>query len=267
MIFRIILTIFLFISAHVWAQETKPKEPLEITAKKSLEWHRDAKLYIARENAIAKQGATELHGDTLTAAYTEGETSEGLNISRIEAEGNVLVVSDGSSATGDRGFYDIKTGYSELTGNNLMLQTKTDTVTAEDKLTYDSKTREMAALGNARAVRNDDVITSDKLLGRFISDAATGDTKLKELEAVGHVVIKTPSDTLYGDRGIYDAGSNIAKIFGNVKIERGPNVITGARGEVDLNTNVSRIFGSGDAASTPSSGGHDGRVRGVFYPD
>jgi len=259
------------VSAPVIPASTKAagkKQPLEITADNTLEWLRDNHQYIARGNAIAKQGTTELHGDTLTANYVEGGSAKGMTIDRINADGNVLVLSDGSRATGQQGYYDVKAGYSELTGNNLSLKTQTDTITASDKLTYSASKREMTALGNAKAVRGDDVITANKLIGRFVNDAATGNTKLHELEAVTNVVIKTPTDTLYGDNGVYNAETNKAIINGNVRIERGQNLITGARGEVDLNTNVSRIYGGpAPVTGAPTNSTNDGRVRGVFYPE
>lgn len=248
------------------------KEPIEITAKKSLEWHRDAQVYIARENAVAKQGASELHGETLTAKYTESQGG-GTTITRIDAVGDVTVISDGSTATGARGYYDVTRGYSELTGGDLTLTTPTDKVTARDKLTYDANKNEMHAYGDAKAVREDDVITSDRMIARFKKDPVTGESKMNEMEAIGNVVITTPTDVMHGDRGIYYAGSNIAHIFGNVRIDRGPTYITGARGEVDLNTNISRIFGETPASdgTTPPEGANDaprdGRVRGVFYPE
>ncbi len=253
--------------------QTKPasKEPIEVTAQKSLEWHRNAKKYIARQKAVAKQGTTELRGDTLTASYVEGTDGKNMTITRIDADGNVTVISDGSTATGQKGYYDVQKGFSELTGDNLMLKTTTDTVTARDKMTYDSAASEMNAYGNAKAVRGDDVITASRLIGRF-EKAPGGGSKMKELEAIGNVVITTPTDVLHGDKGIYYAATNKAVITGNVRIDRGPNVITGARGEVDMNTNISRIFGGPGAPAADSSApagqtGGDGRVRGVFYPD
>lgn len=256
----------LLLATPAIAQEAaKPaaKQPIEITADTALEWHRNDKTYIAKGSAIAKQGLTELHGDTLTAAYVDGKDKKGMTITRIDAVGNVTVMSDGSTATGDQGFYDVASGYSELTGNNLMLQTKTDKVTARDKLTYDANKSQLNAIGAAKAVRGDDVITSDRLIGYFTKDAQ-GNSKLRELQGVGNVVITTPTDVLHGDNGVYDAATNKATITGNVRIDRGPNVITGAHGEVDLNTNISRMFGSTESDKT---GTGDGRVRGVFYPE
>jgi lipopolysaccharide export system protein LptA len=241
------------------------KDPLVITADGSLEWRRDAKLYIARKNAVAKQGTTELHADTLTASYTDAKNG-GLSISRIEAAGRVKIISDGAQGQGGAGYYDIKRGYAELSGSDLSLKTKTDIVTARDTITYDTKKQEMVATGLTRAVRGDDVITADVLTGRFAKDAASGQSKLSDLTANGHVVITTPNEVLYGERGHYDARTNMATMEGDVRIERGQNMITGARGEVDLNTNISRIFGAPattDGSETPAAG----RVRGVFYPD
>ncbi len=251
------------------------KLPIEVTAQESLEWNRTEQVYIARKDAIAKQGTTELHGDTLIAKYTDQPKDPasgkkgGTTISRIDAQGNVLIISDGSRATGQQGYYDVASGFSELTGNNLKLQTATDTVTCTDKMTYDAGKNEMNAYGNARAVRGDDVLTADRLIGRFKKDIETGESKLDQLEAIGNVVITTPTDVMRGDRGIYRTGTNVATITGNVRIDRGDNVITGARGEVDMNTNISRIFGGGDPAGAPASAdgtAPDTRVRGVFYP-
>jgi lipopolysaccharide export system protein LptA len=291
MIRFLFLTFILCAAAYPAAAQTPKKLPIEVTAQKTLEWDRNNKTFIAREKAIATQGKTELHGDILTAKYTEGKNgkSGGMTINRIDATGNVIVVSDGSRATGSVGYYDVKTGYAQLTGDNLKLTTKTDTVTARDKLTYEGATREMNAWGNARAVRptqgGEDVITADRLIGRFKPDA-NGNNKMDEMEAIGSVVITTPTEILHGDHAIYYATPNTATVTGHVRIDRGPNVITGARGEIDLNTNISKIYG-GAPSQTPSSvvpdeadqflephgtdnqpvPSNDGRVRGVFYPD
>ncbi|HEY8964596.1 MAG TPA: LptA/OstA family protein, partial [Alphaproteobacteria bacterium] len=244
---------------------------IEVTAQKTLEWDRDAKTFTARQDAIAKQGTSELHGDTLVAKYNEGADGKGMTINRIDATGHVKVISEGSVATGDQGFFNMKDNYAELTGNNLKMVTKTDTVTARDKLTYHMSKREMNAYGNAVATRGDDVIHGDRLIGRM-KPGVSGKDEMDEMEAIGNVVVTTPTDILYGDRAIYQAASNKTIVTGNVRIERGPNIITGSRGEMDMNTNVSKIFGgTPNPASVDSTGtaapGADGRVRGVFYPE
>ena len=264
MIRFIVVTLICVLSSAAMAQQPG-KQPLEVTAQKTLEWDRTNKTFTARQDAIAKQGLSELHGDVLVAKYTEGKDGKGMTVNRIDATGNVVVVSDGSRATGDKGFYTIKDGYAELTGNNLKLVTKTDTVTARDKITYSTAKREMNAYGNAIATRDDDEITGDRLIGRFKPGPDGTGSKMDEMEAIGNVVITTPTEVMYGERALYLAGPNTATVTGNVRIEKGPNVIEGARGEIDLNTNISKIFGG--ANSTSGETGGDGRVRGVFYTD
>ena len=87
---------------------------------------------------------------------------------------------------------------------------------------------------------------------------AAGKQTIDTIEAIGNVEIKTPTETLTGNKGVYRSRTNIAKIQGDVRIARGPNVLEGTHGEVNLNTNVSKIFG--DKQGTE-------RVRGVFYPE
>ncbi len=80
---------------------------------------------------------------------------------------------------------------------------------------------------------------------------------LKTLEAIGNVVITTETEVLRGERGVYNAATNVAELHENVKITRGPNVLEGTKAQVDLDTNISKIFGGAQ---------NGGQVRGVFYP-
>ena len=43
--------------------------PIAISAASGIEWQQDAQVYVARGNAIAKRGTTEVYADTLTAHY------------------------------------------------------------------------------------------------------------------------------------------------------------------------------------------------------
>lgn len=243
-------------------QGAKPaKAPIEVTADSTLEWNREKLLFIARGNAKAKQATTELYGDTLTAHYVDGG-DKGMTITRIDADKDVIVISDTTRATGDKGFYDVSKGYAELTGQALKLVTQTDTVTADEKMTYDSNARIAHAIGNARAVRGDDIIDADTLIARFIIDA-NGEQVMDEMEATGNVKITTPTEVLTSDKGVYKARTNMATVTGNVKILRGQSTIEGARGQIDLNTNISKMYSDGGARAA----GGDGRVRGVFYPE
>src|SRR5262249_60348789 len=51
--------------------------PIEISADAGIEWQQDAQVYIARGNAVAKRGATEVHADTLIAHYRPSKGTGG----------------------------------------------------------------------------------------------------------------------------------------------------------------------------------------------
>ncbi|MCB1530399.1 MAG: ostA-like family protein [Rhodospirillales bacterium] len=230
-------------------------DPVEITAGQTLEWHRGAKQFIARGQVVAAQGDVSLHCETLSADYREN-TQSSMEIWQLTAQENVRIQDKTTTAFGDRAVYDIDKGYAVLTGKNLKLQSPDQTVTAQDRLEYWSAKGEAQAVGHAKVVRGKDTIYADRLRAVF-KENAQGKQEVEILEALGNVVIVTPSEKLFGDKGIYRAASNKAELIGNVRIERGPNKLEGSRAEVDLTTEVSKIFGA------PESGG---RVRGVFYP-
>ncbi len=235
------------------------KEPLEITAGKSLEWYRLDKKYVARGDVRARQGVTQITSDLLTADYTEG-TNGSTEISLLTAEGTVVIMDEENTAYGDKAVYDVPQAYAVLTGGDLKLVSPGQTITATNRMEYWSQKREAVAVGNAKVTRPSDTISADTLKAFFTQDPKTGETKVSRMEAHGDVVIVTKEEKLTGDKGIYKADRNIAEIIGHVRIERGPNILEGERAEVNLTTNVSKMFGG----STSPTG--DSRVRGVFYP-
>lgn len=252
--------VFLFcvlFSFNSWSQSAlnpDRNEPLEVTADDSLEWNRTEFYFKAHNNVHAVQGDTTLISDVLTAKYRDGK--KGMDIHTLQADGHVKIISTQSKAYGDHATYKVDKGYAVMTGRNLRLISDGQTVTARDKFQYWVNSGRLEAIGNAVAVRLGDKIESDKLIATFAEDKQ-GNRTLKTLEAIGHVVITTPTETLTGELAVYHADTNIAKIHDNVKISRGPNVLEGDHAQVNLDTNISKIFGgNGDA----------GRVRGVFYP-
>lgn len=256
-------------STSAFAQQTNSGQPIEITASKTVEWLRNEKQYVARENVIVTQGNMQILSDLLTADYRDGATSS-MEIFQITADGNVQIKDVKNTAYGDKGVYDVTNGVAVLTGQNLRLVSPDQTVTAKDRMEYHSNDRMAKAIGNARVVRAKDTLTANTITAYFkdqsapaspapktASNAAVGGGSLDRLEAEGNVVITTPTEVLRGSKAVYKADSNIAEVTGKVKIERGQNVMEGARAEVNLNTNVSKMFGSTKEG---------GRVRGVFFP-
>jgi len=230
-------------------------QPLEITADETLEWHRNTRQYIARGNVIVKQGEVTIFADILTADYRETGVSA-FEIFRLTADGNVRILSQGNTATGQRAVYDVDRGVAVMTGNNLSLRSPDQSVTARDSFEYWITEGRLKAIGAARVLRGEDILEADNVSARFTEDA-TGTRQLQNLGAEGNVKITTPTEILTGRRGTYTASTNIAALTGNVKIARGPNVLEGESAEVNLTTNVSKMKGN------PAQGG---RVRGVFYP-
>jgi lipopolysaccharide export system protein LptA len=85
------------------------------------------------------------------------------------------------------------------------------------------------------------------------------ESKIRRVDAQGHVIITNALDTGRGDFGVYNADTGIATLIGNVVMERGKDVIRGQRGVMDLNNNVSRMMpGGAPGAASPQ------RVQGLF---
>ena len=248
--------------------------PLEITANGSLEWLREKKTFIARINAMAAQGPSNIKANTLIAEYREGSTDQqggSMQIWRVSAQQNVVLTSNDSQAYGDDAVYDLDRGLATLTGENLKIVMPDQTITARDKFEYWVTDGRMNALGAAKVVRKKpeggvDIMEADKISAVF-KDNASGQRELHSLEAIGNVKITTPQEVITGAYGIYRAGANTAEMTGGVKITRGPNTLEGNRAEVDLATNTSKIFGApaaGQPAGAPVR--RSGKVKAVFYP-
>lgn len=258
-----ILILLCFLSAPAFAQSptgSNSDEPLEVTADGTLEWHRNEKKFIARKNAMAKQGEVSMNAATLTANYTEsGE--QNIKISRVDALDNVLIKSRDTDAYGDKGYYDLDKGYAELTGNNLKLVGTDQVVTARDRFEYWVTDGKLIAIGAAKITRRNEqgeinTLEADTITA-YMKNNEEGERVLDRLVAENNVIITTPTEVLTGNNGVYKATTNEAEITGNVKITRGPNILEGAKATVDMDTSVSRMYGSGGAT---------GRVKGVFFP-
>ncbi len=79
--------------------------------------------------------------------------------------------------------------------------------------------------------------------------------KLEKVNAFGHVVVRTQTETVYGDRGVYVPDTGIARIVGNVHITRGQNQLNGAAAIVNMHTGI--------ATMTEDPGA---RVQGLIVP-
>jgi lipopolysaccharide export system protein LptA len=271
------------------AQTTAPtppanNQPVRIQADSGIEWDQNAHVYIARGNAVAIRGQSEVHADTLIAHYHDvksgGNVAGKTEIYRVDADGHVVLRRGGDTVTGDHAVYDVDQGIAVVTGKHLKLTTPTDVVTARDSFEwYDSKNIAVAR-GAAVAIRNDRTVKADILTAYLHKAPPAGKVrprvaatpvsvkggvpdpnaaKISRIDAQGHVVISNGIDTGRGEFGVYNADTGIATLIDNVVIERGKDVITGQRGVMDLNRNIARMLPSG-------APGHR-RVQGLFVRD
>jgi lipopolysaccharide export system protein LptA len=80
--------------------------------------------------------------------------------------------------------------------------------------------------------------------------------RLEKVEGFGNVTVRTMTDIVIGDRGVYVPDTGIAHLGGHVRITRGLNQINGAEAVVNMKTGVATML-SGDS----------GRVSGLVVPN
>lgn len=251
----------------VWAQGLnlsaggEARGPIEVLADNGIEWQQSQHRFTARGNAVASRGDVSVRADELIASYRETEGG-GTDISRLEAHGGVRIASPTQTATGSSAFYDLDSGRVELKGNPARLVTPNETLTAKDRLTYDTVRGIATAEGGATIEQGGRTLRAPVLEARLVP-TAEGGTALSTVEARGGVEIITASETAHGSQGKYDANSGIATLTGSVRIVRGDNVLTGSKAIVNLRTGVSTLQGGGG----DGQGGGTGRARAVLNPE
>ncbi|MFS3136460.1 LptA/OstA family protein [Gluconacetobacter sacchari] len=255
---------------------------ITVTAAGGFDWDQKTQTVTAYDRAQAVRGNVTVTADRLTAFYRRKasppgspappsqstDAGSGANeVYRLNALGHVHIFTDTDQAWGDRGVYDIDQAVMVLTGKGLKLVTPQDVLTARDSMEYYSQTRMSVGRGDATVTTNDGrQIRADVLVGYSAqssphpaaqgSQPLTGSGKLEKVNAFGHVFVRTQTETVTGDRGVYVPDTGIARIVGNVHITRGQNQISGAAAIVNMHTGI--------ATMTEHPGG---RVSGLIVPN
>jgi lipopolysaccharide export system protein LptA len=212
------------------------------------------------------------------AATPDAALGGGSEIWRLEAEGQVRIATATDTARGDRAVYDVDQAVLVLTGRDLGLNTPQQVITARDSLEYWSQRKMAVARGNAVVVDTAENrrITADTLVAYFLDTPGEapaprpvaqpeprpgernlpGAGRMDRVEAFGNVEIRTPTDVVRGDRGVYSAATGMARLLGNVRITRGDNQLNGREAIVNLHTGVARLVASPGA-----------RVQGLVVPN
>jgi lipopolysaccharide export system protein LptA len=214
-------------------------KPIEISADNGIEWNRDAKTYTARGAAVATQGTSELHADTLVASYGAG----GNQIDHVAADGAVKIMNPSQTAYGDHADFDQTKRLLVMTGAALKIVSADQTVTARDAFEYWQDQDALVAKGKVVILKNDGTrIDGDQVTSYFRKNAATGKREAFQVKAEGNVRIDTGKEIATCAHAVYDPTTQIAVLTGNVILTQNKNVFRGARAEIDMAKGISRLL-------------------------
>jgi lipopolysaccharide export system protein LptA len=201
---------------------------------------------------------------------------------RLEAEGDVRISTATDTARGDRAVYDVDQAVLVLTGRALSLNSAQQVITARDSLEYWSAKRMAVARGDAVVVDRQENrrVRADTLVAYFLEDSpgtasanapppppvrpaaaspgareAPGAGRIERVEGFGNVEIRTATEVVRGDRGVYSPATCMARLLGNVRITRGENQLNGREAIVDVCRGVARL------QSAPGE-----RIQGLIQP-
>ena len=143
-------------------------EPVTIDADDGIEWQRDRSAYVARGNATATRGETSVRANELIAYYRP--ESDGSDIFRIDAVGDVVILGPEQRVVGDRAIYDVARGIVVITGDDLRLTTPREMLTARDSLEYWSTDQMAVARGDAVVCTGTERLSAEILTAYFRDD-------------------------------------------------------------------------------------------------
>lgn len=257
---------------------TDSKKPISIEADQGIEWRQTNHVYIARGHATAKRGNGTVIADTLTAHYRpvpkpqagspstdpdKTDMDSSTQIYLVEADGHVELRGETQHAYGDHGIYDVDAGTMVLTGSNLRLETRQDTVTARDSLEWHDKEQLAVARGDAVAIREQKRVRADVMTAE-VTRNDTGAQHISRIDAEGDVTVNSQDQTGRGDSGVYNVDTGITTLIGHVKLTRGENELRGQYAVVDMNKGIYRLLGAPPSETLTSS--RPTRVEGLFVP-
>jgi len=184
-------------------------------------------------------------------------------IYRLEAEGNVHIFTATDLAVGDKAVYDIDQAVLLMTGSDMKLTTPQQVLTARDTMEYWSQKHMAVGRGLATVTTTDGRrLAGDTLVGYTTPPDAPGTArpvasakaparpgadpllasgKLQRVEGFGNVEVRTATETIRGNRGVYVADTGIARLVGDVRITRGQSQLNGDQAIINMRTGVSTL--------------------------
>ena len=117
---------------------------------------------------------------------------------------------------------------------------------------------QVAVLEGDAVIRQGDLeLKADRIAIRYETGEDAARPRVRRMEARGHVRLKSPSEEVTADWGIYDVASRMILMGGGVELRRAGNLLTGSLMEIDLDSGLIRLS---------AAGAEDGRVKGLFRP-
>ena len=227
--------------------------PLNVEASQGIEWRREEGVFIARGDARAVQGETDVRAQTLTAP------SGGSRIYRFEAEGDVRAARGDTRLFGPKIVYDLDKSLFTVSGGETRLETPDETITAQGGMEFRERERVAVAQGDVIVIRDGRKLRSDRVTAHF-REQNGGGMRVARLEASGNVLIATAKEVVRADKAVYDPSREVIELDGDVRITRGRSELAGAHAFLDLRSGVSRLE-AGRGASA------NGRARALFVPE
>ena len=120
---------------------------------------------------------------------------------------------------------------------------------ADDGIEWQRNEKHYIARRNARAIQGDVSVHADQLTARY-REPESGGIEVWRLEAAGNVRINSPSETAYGDEGVYDLDKSVLVLTGDsVRFETAEDRIT-AQDSLEYWEKRQLAVARGDAVAT-----------------
>jgi lipopolysaccharide transport protein LptA len=238
------------------AEQKQAAAAIDIVADQALEWDRQNNTYVATGKAKVTYGAWIITAEVIRARHAPNQPEA---LTEIDAEGDVVITRGQLRARAPKAHYVLASEKADLTGQNLSLTTPKGTITAQRAMSYDGKTYEAIASGNAVAKREGVTVAADQMTALF-----TSQNDLREVKTEAPVTITRAQDKITAQRGVYNAAQNLVTLTGDVEITQSSgNRLNGDKATYDTQTGISRLFAPyGDEGDGRSPSG--GRVRATF---
>jgi lipopolysaccharide export system protein LptA len=124
-------------------------------------------------------------------------------------------------------------------------------VYADEGIEWNQNTHQYIARGNAKAIQGTTTVYGDTLVA-YYEEIPGGNTEIYRLDAIGRVRIVSPTETAYGDKGVYDVRKGVLVLTGKaLRFVTEEEVIT-ARDSLEYYEEKSLAVARGDAVSRPA---------------